>query len=125
MKKILLLVTLLFALSSFIYTQDSVSGALKGTVIEKQTRKPFPNAKVMITNKDTGVLINTTTDSIGQFIRNNLMPGMYEITISAEGYQTVKMKQTVFATERIVLLPPPELSKKRKKSKTNKNDKTD
>ena len=49
---------------------------------------PIPGAMVTLTNSATGLTRNATTDSSGGFaVRNLPVNGLYNVTISADGYQ--------------------------------------
>ena len=46
-----------------------------------------PNAKVTVTNKATGVSFNTQTDSAGAYLVPSLPIGVYDIEVTASGFQ--------------------------------------
>lgn len=46
-----------------------------------------PNAKVTVTNKATGVSFNTQTDSAGAYLIPSLPIGVYDIEVTASGFQ--------------------------------------
>src|SRR3984893_17357263 len=69
-------------------TYAQVAGAtLNGTVLDV-SGAGVPNANVPIKNTATGVERNVTTDSDGFYSAPNLLPGTYEVTISASGFST-------------------------------------
>src|SRR6202790_625364 len=73
-------------LSGPIYAQ--VAGAtLNGTVADA-SGAGVPNANVSIKNTATGVARDITTDSDGFYSAPNLLPGIYDITVSAGGFST-------------------------------------
>jgi outer membrane receptor protein involved in Fe transport len=73
-------------LSGPIYAQ--VAGAtLNGTVADA-SGAGVPNANVSIKNTATGVARDITTDSDGFYSAPNLLPGTYDITVSASGFST-------------------------------------
>src|SRR6202049_189404 len=73
-------------LSSPIYAQ--VAGAtLNGTVADA-SGAGVPNANVSIKNTATGVGRDVATDSDGFYSAPNLLPGIYDITVSAAGFST-------------------------------------
>jgi Carboxypeptidase regulatory-like domain len=84
---------LLFCISSPIRAQDSNS-PLSGA-ITSATGAAVPNAKVAMMNLATGQSTETQTDSAGHYSVQNLMPGDYELAVSAEGYSTNTVKVTV------------------------------
>src|SRR6202165_2279512 len=69
-----------------IYAQ--VAGAtLNGTVADA-SGAGVPNANVLIKNTATGVVRDVATDSDGFYSAPNLLPGIYDITVSARGFST-------------------------------------
>ena len=62
-------------------------GTLSGTVTDA-SGAVIPNAQVAITNTATGVTSTTSTDKAGLYSAPNLVPGTYEVTISAAGFTT-------------------------------------
>lgn len=76
---------LLFVLSSPSMAQST--GTLQGVVTDT-SNAVIPNAKVVIRNQATGVEHTTKTDQTGSYIVPNLLPGVYTITVSANGFQT-------------------------------------
>ena len=86
---------LLFTISISVSAQDSNS-SLSGT-ITGATGAPVSTAKIAIKNLATGQSTETQTDSTGRYTVLNLVPGDYEIDVSAEGYSTNTLKVTVAA----------------------------
>jgi outer membrane receptor protein involved in Fe transport len=84
------LVCLVLALNGLVsgpvYAQ--VAGAtLNGTVADA-SGAGVPNANVSIRNTATGVVRDVATDSDGFYSAPNLLPGVYDITVSAVGFST-------------------------------------
>ena len=60
------------------------AGSIQGVVTDPQGGV-VPNAKVTISNKDTGATLDTTTTSAGTFVSGSLVPGnIYGSSGSAE-----------------------------------------
>ncbi len=66
-------------------------GTLSGTITD-QSDKLVPQAQVSITNVATGITTTVTTNSDGFYIAPNLLPGEYQVTVSAKGFSTETRK---------------------------------
>jgi Carboxypeptidase regulatory-like domain/TonB dependent receptor-like, beta-barrel/TonB-dependent Receptor Plug Domain len=62
-------------------------GTLSGTITDP-SGAAVPNAQVEIKNSATGITRTVVTNSDGLYSAANLLPGNYEITISATGFNT-------------------------------------
>src|SRR6202158_4406192 len=72
--------------SAPLYAQ--VAGAnLSGTVTDA-SGAGVPNATVSIKNTATGIVRDITTDSDGFYSAPNLLPGVYDVTATAQGFST-------------------------------------
>src|SRR5713226_9650631 len=79
-----------------------VSGATLTGVVADESGSGVPDAKVSIKNVGTGTVREQTTNGDGLYSAPNLLPGTYEVTISAKGFQTTVQKGielTVGATQ--------------------------
>jgi hypothetical protein len=71
------------------HAQSNVqAGSIQGVVSDPQGGV-VPNAKVTITNKDTGATLDTTTTSAGAFVSGSLVPGTYTVRVEAPSFKTV------------------------------------
>ena len=64
-----------------------VGGTLSGTVTDASGAL-VPDAQVSIKNVGTGVERTVATDSAGLYTAPNLLPGSYEVTVTAAGFAT-------------------------------------
>ena len=86
MKKILLLITTFFLLTSFIFGQNT-TGKIVGTV--SATDGAIPGATIVIKDNQTGRETTVTASSDGAFSVPQLEFGNYTVVISAAGYKTL------------------------------------
>jgi hypothetical protein len=78
--------TLLIVFSVPIAAQVA-GGTLSGTITDPSD-KTIPQAQISITNVATGITTTVMTNSDGFFIAPNLLPGEYQVTVSAKGFAT-------------------------------------
>ena len=82
-------------LAGISFAQDTVTGAFQGDVSNNQTGDPISGAAIQITNEQTGVIYNRTTDSKGRFYQGLLPPGFYQISISAPGLEPRLLRRQI------------------------------
>jgi hypothetical protein len=63
-------------------------GSLTGNITDA-SGAPLPAAKIEAANTGTGVATESVTDARGLYTINNLQPGVYRVTISAQGFTTL------------------------------------
>jgi len=68
---------------------QGTTGHIVGT-IRDSSNAVVPNASIVISNQDTGLVTRTTTNSVGEYRSDNLPPGTYQVAVEAQGFsQTV------------------------------------
>ena len=72
------------------YAQQT-SGDLVG-IVKDPSGAIIPHAAVTITNEATGVKLNTVTTSSGDYRASNLLPGSYDVVVTASGFQPFTLK---------------------------------
>ncbi len=70
------------------------TGSITGIVTDPQDAA-VPNAKVTITNRDTGLTLELTTNSSGVYNSGNLVPGNYVLQVSAPNFKTTRVTAIV------------------------------
>ncbi len=100
------IVLLLGTLSSVVQAQR-FDGTLRGDVSD-ESGAVVPDAKITLTNQDTGVSQTTTTTSAGSYIFPNLLAGTYTLSVERDGFQKyqrqgiqVNSNQTIDANVRL------------------------
>ncbi len=73
-------------------TLAQVSGATLSGVVTDTSGAAVPNANVAIKNVATGVVRSVTSNQDGFYTAPNLLPSSYEVTASAQGFNTIVEK---------------------------------
>lgn len=77
-----------FLLSAPIVTHSQVTGAtLSGTVTDS-SGGVIPGAQISVTNTATGIKQEFQADSAGYYTAPNLAPGVYEVKVTAQGFNS-------------------------------------
>ncbi len=82
----------LFSLAAAVPAKAQVSGATLTGGITDESGAGVPDATVTIKNVGTGVVREVTTNGDGLYSAPNLLPGDYEVTVLAKGFQAVVQK---------------------------------
>ncbi len=85
---LLLAVLLLAAMAPWPASAQVLYGSIVGTV-EDPTGAVVPNATITITSSATGAIRETTSDNAGRYSILNVLPGTYEMKITATGFRTL------------------------------------
>jgi carboxypeptidase family protein/TonB-dependent receptor-like protein len=86
---------LILTLPGLVHSQV-VGGTLSGTVTDS-SGGAIVNATLSIKNMATGVSTDVTTNAQGIYNAPNLLPGSYEATVSAAGFETKTLSNIVLA----------------------------
>jgi len=81
-------------LSGSAFAQTAVDGAIGGTVLDT-TAAVVPGASVIVHNNATNAEQTSVADSSGYFRVIHLQPGTYNVTITAQGFDTFKSTDLV------------------------------
>ncbi len=97
-RKLLVVITLLAAVLlgyQPAWSQATVgTGSIQGTVTDPSDAI-VANVQVTITNKATGQVLNTTTDSAGVYSSGSLTPGIYTVRVASPNFKMVETTYTV------------------------------
>src|SRR5438309_315512 len=90
-------VCVLLVLASLLFSagpaRGQVSGATLSGLVSDENGGAVPDANVSIKNLATGVVRELTTNADGFYSAPNLIPGSYEVRVSAKGFQTLVQKE--------------------------------
>jgi len=89
-----LLVALMFTPTRLAAQATINTGSIQGIVTDAQGGV-VPNAKVTISNKETGAVINSAASSAGQFSASALSPGTYVVRVEAPNFKTSEISAVV------------------------------
>lgn len=109
-KKLAAAVFMLSVLSltaSSVFSQDTVTGALEGTVTNGLTGAAIEGATAEITNVESGVTFTKRSDARGRFYQGLLTPGVYRIRVMMTGYQTREVLQRLNISRTGEVVPVP------------------
>ena len=68
---------------------QTTSGDLVG-IVKDSSGAVVPNASVTVTNEQTGVSVKLAAGSSGEYRAANLLPGRYDLTVTATGFQVTR-----------------------------------
>jgi hypothetical protein len=80
----MLLIFAVVLLGPVAYGQGTAS--IVGTVTD-QSGAAVPNAKILITNMDTGIIHSTTTNATGSYAARELAIGKYNVRVELAGFK--------------------------------------
>jgi hypothetical protein len=75
--------------SAALRAQSATAGAIGGTVSDANGAL-LANASIKVTNAATGVERSITTNKVGEFRVPELEPGVYTVTVTAPGFETLQ-----------------------------------
>jgi hypothetical protein len=96
----LLVAGCLFCLTSTGYSQGTNLGSIVGTVTDPNGAV-IPNANVQVTDQETGISRDLTTDSAGNYEVAALKPGNYGVKVSASGFKTTIKEVVVTGSDTV------------------------
>ena len=94
----LLLAVAVLALCNSALAQRT-TGSLRGQVLDPEGAA-VANAKVTVTNQDTGVAQTTQTTSAGTWNLPSILPGKYTVSMEAPGFKSLVKKDVTVMADR-------------------------
>jgi outer membrane receptor protein involved in Fe transport len=95
MRPMVLFLALLAVLGSVHPAEAQVLyGSIVGSVVD-QSDAVVPNATVTVVSKETGLTRETTTDVGGRYSLVNVLPGTYDLRVSATGFRTLTRENVI------------------------------
>ena len=104
------LVLIFSAPATFVRAQTETTGALRGRILDAQTKQPIAKATVQIIYQLSEVPVARQTGTDGVFYVGMLTPGRYLIRVMAPGYKTHEQVQILLATQTNTILEIPPIS---------------
>lgn len=86
----------LVASAALMYGQGGANGTILGTVTDS-SGAVVGSAQVDVTNVATGVVGHTSTGANGDFTSPYLAPGIYKVTVQAQGFQKAEADNITLA----------------------------
>src|SRR6202022_2624410 len=81
---------LFFGLFAAVAAHSQVTGATLAGTVTDPSGATVPGAQISVKNNATGVTREVTSDSSGLYTVANVIPGDYEVRVSAKGFSTAK-----------------------------------
>jgi len=69
-----------------------------GGFVEDRSTAAIPNAKVTAEAIDTGFVREATTSNRGVYTITNLLPGLYRVSVEADGFSVARQLCTTYST---------------------------
>jgi hypothetical protein len=92
-RPVLLLTVFVLAFTTIVFAQRDM-GTITGTITDAQGGV-VSNAKITLTEVDTGQKYDVISDNDGAYIRPALKPGTYSITAEAKGFRRVEQQNVI------------------------------
>jgi hypothetical protein len=100
MRRLLICLAVLLFVPILTVNAQNVSGTLTGTVLDP-VRAVIPGAEIRLTNRATGVTVQSTTNDVGMFVFTPVLPGTYTLEVGLPGFRTLTVREiAVSAAER-------------------------
>ena len=102
MKKIITLSLILFTVITGIQAQKA-DGSIKGKLVDTTAKQPVADATISILNAtDSSLATFTLSNKQGVFEVKGLVAGDYRVVITSKGYESIRKKVTLTATDKLI-----------------------
>src|ERR1700730_628704 len=96
MRKVTGLVFILITVAHYTYSQEKMSGSVKGTIVDTAGKQNLGDASVSVLKAtDSAQVAFTVTDKQGSFLIKNLIPGNYRLLITFQGYEGINRRFSI------------------------------
>lgn len=92
------LIAVLFAVTPVL--EAGTTGKISGIILDAESNDPLPGVNVLI----EGTTLGAATNTDGEYFILNIPPGVYTITTSFVGYQTITSEEVMVMTDRTTTL---------------------
>jgi Carboxypeptidase regulatory-like domain/TonB-dependent Receptor Plug Domain len=92
---------LLLTFSTFLAIAQSGSSVISGSVKDPGGAS-IPNARIKISNEQTGALIDSQTNDTGLYRAGSLVPGIYRIEVEADGFQKLVRRPVTLEVGQVI-----------------------
>ena len=100
----------LCAVPDLLLIADTLTGELRGTVLDVETKLPMPDVNITLTNTARGWKKDMLTIVDGEFVFIQLEPGVYSVTAQKDGFYASQRTDILVRLNQIkVVIPPIEL----------------
>ena len=96
-RNLLLTLSIILMASVAVFSQ---SGAIKGKIVDKETKEPIPFANVILENGGT-IEGGATSDFDGNYVIKPVSPGTYDLKATYIGYKSVLVRGMVINSDQI------------------------
>ncbi|WP_158748594.1 TonB-dependent receptor [Acidobacterium sp. S8] len=104
-RRLTLVLCLAFAATIAVSAQSTTEGAIAGTVLDANS-SVVSNAAVKIHNDGTNAEFDVTADESGYFKAPLLPPGTYTVSVSASGFNDLRLTSVVVGVGQLTTLQP-------------------
>lgn len=100
MKRLRVLLPILFLLLPTLLVAQNISSSVKGVVVDPSGAR-LAGASITLTNEATATTATTAADATGEFTFTNVLPGTYTLKVDAAGFRTLTLTKVAVEASQI------------------------